>query len=140
MLQGLKPVMANRGHLVAWHPDEECRLIEKGVAHPAVSPIQERDRSPFASCIAGVEISVDERVRHPAGCNFLEARWQFADESVEGYAVQRVELGACPVDDVCDRDRQCRTSPVRQSQGEQLVDPADPLALQVGRASCRERV
>ena len=102
--------------------DRPCRPSRKGDVK-AVTP-----------GIAGVEVAVDERVGQAAPGQRGEPARQAHDEGLECRALLGGQLGRGSLDGRCDRLAQGRTPPVREADGDQLVDPAQPRTLQVDQA------
>jgi hypothetical protein len=111
-------------------PSEKRRHVEHRVPDPAIAPVEEDQRTRLTSDVAGVEVTVDDRVRETARLDRGEAPWQVRDERLELAAVVDCELVAATLDKCGQRGRQRRATPVGQADVKQLVRSAGPRSLE----------
>jgi hypothetical protein len=111
-------------------PVEVGRLVEQRVADAAVAPVEQGQRRPVAARVARVEVAVHEGVREAGVGDRLEPSRQVRDERVEEPAVVVAKLWRRVLCDGGDGGGERRCPPVGEPEGEELVDPADPVPLQ----------
>src|SRR4051794_35700611 len=89
------------------------RLGQQGMAHAAVTPVQQCQIPSIAAKIAWMEVAVDQRVLKTASGHIVEAAGKPAYKVRERYAILRGDFLARPLDHVSDRSAKRRPAPIR---------------------------